>query len=898
MIRNIAAILMLLLVSCSLHAVHLEHTYNALQDVDDNVYFSTHDGVIRYDGHHYLNMNELSDLPRAWTIHIAYHKPSNSIYVAYDSLGIWRINLVTMTAIQVSTFNATKLAVSDSTLFAIAKRELASINLESLSLSILQTDGLLFDVAANSTDGYALSDKAVYMINYRGIRNIRDNNASSGSIIATPVGAIYSTTNALVSFTPSSFKGHFLVRPVKDVSLLTFSDPYGLFFVDDGFIHDVSYLDFMNTKSKIPVGFTAYRDLLVDSQKRLWAIKLTGFDIFSPTVRVERLKSVSKYNVISQHNNAIWHGVKNGLFIKTDKEFERVNLLDEVIKAPNYNILAINGFWGGTVVSTSVGSYFLNSTLTSAKKIFDGYVINASVIDGVLYLATDEHGVITFNELAKGATPYANNEKLPSQEVLSVRQANGLTYISTQKGLVIDNNGVISLHFENAAAVADTFMFGDVLYAATYGDGLHKYVDNKWRKLPSPDYITQLLTFNGSLVALTKYGLHKVKDNQTVLMDGTQHYGFIPNSVISSFKHLLATTEQGLVTIFPPTVIEPKHDAISYVQTQNGTILGEPKNDLALTSWINIGMTDYDYGNAIDYFYQYRVDGEKWHSIGTPLIQFDRIDSGKHEIEYRKRSRMEDSWSTPYSFSFVITPPWYLTVAAKVIYLILLIAFILFVTKSVMSWVQSFHRVFTANQRLVRKEGLHAAVVDIEACIGLSGGNATMQTEALVKLHNVLQVLTPIANDAAALGSNTLDQGLLSLQTQCIMKHMGIEVTFDVSLGNERLDHNFECEVYAVVYHAVLTALETKNCAHVVVHVNKVKHCIVVDVTDDGDANNRFNRVINFNLGDYVINQIAKSMNVRCNRSCSRNGNKMTIKMPVHLVRGPDRRKKQTLKLD
>jgi hypothetical protein len=68
------------------------------------------------------------------------------------------------------------------------------------------------------------------------------------------------------------------------------------------------------------------------------------------------------------------------------------------------------------------------------------------------------------------------------------------------------------------------------------------------------------------------------------------------------------------------------------------------------------------------------VDGEKWHSIGTPLIQFDRIDSGKHEIEYRKRSRDTDAWPTPYKFSFVITPPWYWSDVAKSIYLLFLTA--------------------------------------------------------------------------------------------------------------------------------------------------------------------------------------------------------------------------------
>ena len=90
-------------------------------------------------------------------------------------------------------------------------------------------------------------------------------------------------------------------------------------------------------------------------------------------------------------------------------------------------------------------------------------------------------------------------------------------------------------------------------------------------------------------------------------------------------------------------------------------------------------------------------------------------------------------------------------------------------------------------------------------------------------------------------------------------------------------------------------AITSPGCSKVSVHVNKVKDSIFINVTDNGKKTNRLIRIVKFNLGDYVIKQIAKSFDTKCHLTSSSAGNKLTITIPTQTKRGKDRQRKSPL---
>ena len=109
---------------------------------------------------------------------------------------------------------------------------------------------------------------------------------------------------------------------------------------------------------------------------------------------------------------------------------------------------------------------------------------------------------------------------------------------------------------------------------------------------------------------------------------------------------------------------------------------GEQQNTLVLDysqNFFNLSFLAVDYINGNNYTYSYKIEGlsENWIENGLSTVAvFSNLSPGEYTLLVKYRSNITGKESDPYSLLIRITPPWYMTKWAYIIYSLLLAAFI------------------------------------------------------------------------------------------------------------------------------------------------------------------------------------------------------------------------------
>jgi hypothetical protein len=382
-------------------------------------------------------------------------------------------------------------------------------------------------------------------------------------------------------------------------------------------------------------------------------------------------------------------------------------------------------------------------------------------------------------------------------------------------------------------------------------------------------------------------GLHRLNDRgYTKIVTGTAGHHFIPSSVLVSPESIAAVSHLGLLNIRQrATVVKP--DVISYVKTASGIMLNPNSVDVNQSDFVDIAFTDYDYTNRQKRRYQYRINNNEWHTLVTPLVHINELSQGVYTIEYRKAEKGA-AWAKPCVYAFNVIGPWYSSNVAYGAYSAAVILLLLAIIYFVVRWNRSFHRVFKSEKIHSQQNGLNEAIAKLSKGINLVSGNETQLTDGLVKLDEAADLLIPIAINKASLGTNELEKGLGLLKAACLAQYMNKDIGFEIALGNKQLPQQLQCDAYAVVYYALKKAVQQEACDVIQIHVYREKHSLVVATDNDGPATGRLRRLVDFELEEYCIKQIAKDSNTKAiwkNKPI----NSVVVKFPINTVEQRDK---------
>lgn len=115
------------------------------------------------------------------------------------------------------------------------------------------------------------------------------------------------------------------------------------------------------------------------------------------------------------------------------------------------------------------------------------------------------------------------------------------------------------------------------------------------------------------------------------------------------------------------------------------------------TFYLKYTTDDFSFADRAEYAYQ--LNGKEWLSVNDNVLNFNRLRPGKYTVSVRARLQ-NGVWGHPASVFVRVRPPWWRSLAAKLLYL----AAVLFLLYQLVAWF--FSKVNERNQRRMEQESI------------------------------------------------------------------------------------------------------------------------------------------------------------------------------------------------
>ncbi len=389
-----------------------------------------------------------------------------------------------------------------------------------------------------------------------------------------------------------------------------------------------------------------------DSKQRIWIGTRNGISIYTydkkqfiPLKDFFQAKNFPDFkgfrvmSIIEDKNHFFWIGTSNGLYkINTDKKDVKVyqsggNHKTSITNNLIYSIIEDKDglIWIGTSTGlnifdpkTETFTQILNDK-NSTNTLCDNFVVSlCEDSEGNIWIGT-KAGVNKYNKKTKIYNYYSEKDGLPSNIVYEILEDNNKNlWFSTGNGLTLNYNGT------------------NVFKTFDLEDGLQDLEFNLKASYKSND--GEL--FFGGMNGVNAFYPDSLKENN-----------FIPNIVITN--------------------IEKENDAGKQVLYQGlNNEIRLTHNDYAL----NIEFAALEYTNSEKNHYTYKMEGlsDNWIETGNRhLVPFSKIPPGNY-ILHIKGSNNDKVWNEiGISIKIIVTPPWWRSTWAYIIYLIIVLSFII-----------------------------------------------------------------------------------------------------------------------------------------------------------------------------------------------------------------------------
>ncbi|PAJ71656.1 hypothetical protein CJF42_25530, partial [Pseudoalteromonas sp. NBT06-2] len=331
-------------ISFSSSATQLNNINGMVEDEHKNMYISTHSGVYRFDGNHYLKLSDITELPNTWSKTLEFSRQKNTLYIAYRTEGVWQLNLTTQVAKKISNIYATELALDTTQLLMKSGGEIHAFEVNTQKVSnISAIEGRVLSISAYQDKSYILTTKGSYLLVEDFARLIEEVQIEKGEIQATPDGVVYSRDNVMVFYDYQQEKFRY-DDTFKNPLNLTAADAHHIYFVDNNIIKKYSNIGLEAGQYKLGINDEIFNDIYIDKENKIWLLGVTDFHILDTKIKFEPFNFNSKYNVFGLVNNEYWIGTDFGVYHYNKGETSKINWLDQIMPIEDYTVQNIVQF--------------------------------------------------------------------------------------------------------------------------------------------------------------------------------------------------------------------------------------------------------------------------------------------------------------------------------------------------------------------------------------------------------------------------------------------------------------------------------------------------------------------------------------------------------------------------
>lgn len=444
------------------------------------------------------------------------------------------------------------------------------------------------------------------------------------------------------------------------------------------------------------------RSIYLDDERTLWLgtkgsglLQIFDFDEESPLQSLGRrqllttanspLRSNSVYGMARSSRPVLWIGTEDGLnyYSYADRSIHQVpehpllRFVHEIYE-PNDSTLIMATLGLGIIKARITGPATapvltdLRQYVTNGGGVSSNYFFAIADVPGTgIVVGNRGQGVFKLGADSLIKMPFANDWGTNSvYDVFSVVAADDALWLGTGTGLIRLGGGAEQLY----SGPENGFINN------TVHEILRDHNGNLW------------VAANGCLI---RFQPSSGKSRSYTRQSGLAVSEFSDGAAFATSKSLLFGGIDGFVVVsqdgqedseasfMPPIMLQTMNiggvnvNLYDYISTDKGETrlnLGADQNHFALT------FAAPDFIDASNYSFSYTIDNGAWIEAGeNRTISFSELNYGNYILKVRYLNRTTGAMSEPYELHITIHAPWYLSMPAKLVYLLLVIAAICFV---------------------------------------------------------------------------------------------------------------------------------------------------------------------------------------------------------------------------
>lgn len=187
-------------------------------------------------------------------------------------------------------------------------------------------------------------------------------------------------------------------------------------------------------------------------------------------------------------------------------------------------------------------------------------------------------------------------------------------------------------------------------------------------------------------------------------------------------------------------------------------------NGASVTFSLSFVALDFIRGANFEYSYRLKHKDKVWSSFSTNnRVTFENLPYGEYELQIRYKKDVFYKDDTYYSLFIEILPPWYLSPAAYIIYVLLLIVVLIFCVIMIRKYLKRKYLISELIERermsKIRDENtqeyhLKSSLTSISALCGMIKQEGNLTINAQNKIDSILNIITDNVLDLSSDGSN------------------------------------------------------------------------------------------------------------------------------------------------
>ena len=880
----------------------LSNVNKILQDKDGFIWLAGQQGLTRVDANSNITFslsNQEWPLPYSWIHNMSLI--DDKLLLATETHGLWLFDTQTGTVKKIPV-DTPRQNHFDAVMFKDQYYINAPDKLYRYNPSTKETNIIESNI---SIDHLVHNQQHLYIANEEGLFQLNDDRLTN--IINEPITALKAISNAVIAISTNN-----IYRISDDgtiSSIKHYETIYGLtkaFNSDDFFtVNKKNIITKYNglTLSTIPHHYgqsktVRIRDIFHDASGVLWLVSNQGVEqvnenyitnhevIFDIPINANEIKFFDDEIIIGSYGAGLQNFLKPIFKPSVNTAFTKkgLKIFDAIEVNNNLYIASLDGLW----------HYDKNQEkVTKLNIIADQLVLKLKHKNNLLYIATNNHGLYTYDLTSKKITNHIDVQKgLLSPEIIDVLPLdNGKIWIANSRHISIYQQAtklIKTLKSPNKSKVISFVLADNKIFASTLGDGI--LVFNQQGDLLAQLYkshsFTEMIAINGDVWASGQPGLYRISpiNYQVTMIENTQQYSFVSSMLVKD-DTLYAIHYSGILALdlseqkqFNSNVIISKTTISGKANLLNKSIKIESGNDV-----ISLDLASLDYRPGLAKKYQYRINNSQWQQISNNQLTLTGLASGHYDVEIMATNSL-GHWSDVKAYTEIdVAYPWYWTIELKILYIIialfivLLIAWLLFLrAKSIRNIhnllkddMKNCGRIMKTIQRNLQLTSTSLASNEIE------------QSKQLVEKSLVMLKESLDSQEPDSLAGKDLSVAIPYLADYI---HSKYEVKLHCSIDDkvDSLNYELKSDVYKVIFEALISAIFKSEAQNFNLTLQEVKKKLWLSINSDNDSFNQLNSRINFDLASYTIRQITTKHHASLNTFDNDDGSsQLVISFPL-----------------